>query len=70
MSSSAPICASRSLSSPAVSRSPMGVSRRRSMSPVSIPLSVNIVVTPVVVSPIMTAQLIGALPRWRGSSEE
>ena len=34
------------------------------------PLSVNMVVTPVTASPLMMLQLIGALPRCLGSSEE
>ena len=69
ISSSAPNSESLSLSSPAVSFSPMGVSALRSMSPVSMPISVYIVVIPVTASPIITHQLIGALPRWRGSSD-
>ena len=40
------------------------------ISPVSMPLSVNMVVTPVISSPLMMDQLIGALPRCLGRSEE
>ena len=69
MSSFAPISASRTVSSPAVSSSPISVSARRAMSPVSMPASVNIVVTPAFFSPSAMHQLIGALPRYFGSSD-
>jgi hypothetical protein len=39
------------------------------MSPVSRPSSIFITVTPVSASPAMTARLIGAAPRQRGSSD-
>ena len=40
------------------------------MSPVSIPLSIIIVVTPERASPLMMARLIGAAPRYFGKREE
>ena len=61
--SRAPISASRTESSPAVSSGPIGVASVRSMSPVSIPGSIWKVVIPVSVSPRMMAQAIGAAPR-------
>jgi len=53
----------------AVSHGPIGVVRLTSMSPVSRPMSMNMVVIPVSVAPSMIAWLIGAAPRYLGSSE-
>src|SRR5213076_272761 len=65
----APTSDNRAASSGAVSFAPISISRCSSMSPVSIPASIRIVVTPVRVSPFPIAQLIGAAPRYLGSRE-
>src|SRR5437588_5153992 len=65
----APISDNRAASSGAVSFAPISISRCTSMSPVSIPASIRIVVTPVRVSPFTIAQLIGPAPRYLGSRE-
>src|SRR5580658_1483228 len=53
----------------AVSSAPIGISRCMSMSPVSSPASMRMVVTPVTDSPLAIAHWIGAAPRYLGSSE-
>ena len=58
------------INSGAVSFSPIGVLRCRRIGPVSSVGSMNIVVTPVSVSPLTTAQLAGAAPRYSGSREK
>ena len=68
-SSCAPRTESRPINSPAVSSTPMGVAEQRSISPVSIPASVFMMVTPDCPSPWMMHQLMGAEPRCLGSSE-
>ena len=67
--SGAPDSATRAASSGAVSLAPISISRCNSISPVSIPASIRIVVTPVRVSPFTMAQLIGAAPLYFGSKE-
>src|SRR5216683_1869829 len=64
--SGAPDSDRREASSGAVSFVPISISRRSSISPVSIPASIRIVVTPVRVSPFTMAQLMGAAPRYLG----
>ena len=56
-------------SSPVVSSSPISTSSFRIMSPVSIPAFINIVVTPVFLSPFSTAHCIGAAPLYSGRSD-
>ena len=63
---SAPSAIRRSCTSPAVSVSEMRHSWRRMIPPVSMSLSIMKVVTPVIFSPLMTAQLMGAAPRYCG----
>ena len=70
ISSAAPSAARRGVSSAAVSASPIGSARQRSIGPVSSPASICMIVTPVSVSPLAIAQLIGAAPRYFGSSDE
>ncbi len=65
--SSAPIGISLSCTSPAVSVGEILHSCLRMMPPVSMSLSIMNVVTPVIFSPLITAQLIGAAPRYCGS---
>src|SRR5260370_4461564 len=67
--SGAPDSDMRAASSGAVSCGPISISRCSSISPVSIPASIRIVVTPVRVSPFTMAQLMGAAPRYLGSRE-
>src|SRR5437879_448227 len=67
--SGAPTSDNRAASSGAVSSVPISISRCSSISPVSIPASIRIVVTPVRVSPFTMAQLMGAAPRYLGSRE-
>ena len=59
----------RAVSSGAVSAAPISISFCSNISPVSIPASIRIDVTPVFVSPFTMAQLMGAAPRYFGSSE-
>ena len=59
----------RSCTSPAVSSGPMGIRSWKRMSPVSISAFRKKVVTPVSVSPFITAQLMGAAPRYLGRRE-
>ena len=66
---SAPIWDKRVYSSSAVSFSPIGVRVCSSMSPVSTPSAIIIVVTPVSVSPFKTAHWIGPAPRYLGRRE-
>ena len=66
---SPPIFESLSQSSPVVSSSPIWVSCFKIISPVSIPTSIYIVVTPVFLSPFKTAHWIGAAPLYFGSKE-
>ena len=63
---SAPRVIRRSCTSPAVSVSEMGTGTRRITRPVSMLWSRKNVVTPVSVSPLITAQLMGAAPRYCG----
>ena len=63
---SAPMAMSLSWTSPTVSVGSTRHSWRRRMPPVSIFWSIMKVVTPVMFSPLMTAQLIGAAPRYCG----
>ena len=65
--SPAPTSIRRSCTSPAVSSGPMRTSWRRMMPPVSMSLSIMKVVTPVMRSPLITAQFMGAAPRYCGS---
>src|SRR5260370_39495470 len=67
--SGAPASAMLSVSSGAVSSGAMSISSCMRMSPVSIPASMRMEVTPVCVSPLAMAQLMGAAPRDLGSSE-
>ena len=66
---STPIAASRSCSSPAVSSGLMYVHRSIRIGPASIFSTSLNTVTPDFSSPPTTAQLIGAAPRYLGSSE-
>ena len=59
----------RLYTSPAVSFSPMSMDFCNNKSPVSISCFNKKVVTPVSFSPLITAQLIGAAPRYLGSKE-
>ena len=65
-----PICApsraSRAASCPAVSFAPTGVVARWRMSPLSMPASIFMMVTPVSASPFRMAHWIGAAPRYLG----
>ena len=67
--SGAPDSDMRAASSGAVSFAPISISRCNRVSPLSIPASMRIVVTPVRVSPFTMAQFIGAAPRYLGSRE-
>src|SRR5467141_5073051 len=67
--SGAPDSDMRAASSGAVSFASISIPRCTSISPVSIPASIRIVVTPVRVSPFTIAQLMGAAPRYLGSRE-
>ena len=64
---SAPRSASRSCSSPYVSVGPIGVRSCSSTSPVSIPASIAMIVTPVSVRPSRIADCSGVAPRYSGS---
>jgi len=66
---SAPIWHIRSCSSPAVSCSPMTIFSCMIHSPVSTFSSMKKVVSPVSRSPLMTAQLMGAAPRYFGNND-
>ena len=66
---SAPAFASLSNNVSAVSLGAMGTTTRVSMSPVSTPSFICIIVTPVSFSPLMIAQLIGAAPLYFGKSD-
>ncbi len=66
---SAPSIIIRSCTSPAVSFSPIDIRRFRMTSPVSTFSCKKNVVTPVSDSPFITAQLIGAAPRYLGKME-
>jgi hypothetical protein len=66
---SAPMDASFGPSVSAVSSGPIGISRCMSMSPVSSPASIRMVVTPVTDSPLAIAHWIGAAPRYFGSRD-
>ena len=66
---SAPTGASRSCRSPAVASGPIGTRSAMAIGPVSSPASIFITITPVSVSPAITARLIGAAPRQRGKIE-
>ena len=66
---SAPISDNLSKSSSLVSSTSMFVFLTRSMSPVSSPSSICIIVTPVSLSPFITDHWIGAAPRYLGKSE-
>lgn len=65
----APMTFILSWTSPAVSVSAMGKRSWRSMLPVSISCTNWKVVTPVSFSPLITAQLMGAAPRYWGRRE-
>ena len=67
--SGAPDSDMRAANSGVVSVTPIGISCCSSISPVSMPASMRIVVTPLFVSPFTMAQLIGAAPRYFGSRE-
>ena len=67
ITSAEPSSMSLSCRSPAVSVGSTRHSERRIMPPVSIFLSIMKVVTPVMFSPLITAQLMGAAPRYCGS---
>src|SRR6266498_468006 len=66
----APIIARRCINSGVVSVSPIDVSPCKRIGPESSFSSMNIVVTPVFVSPFTIAQLAGAAPRKSGSNEK
>ena len=51
---------------PTLSVSKIGISAILMISPVSIPSSINIIVTPVFLSPFIIAHWIGAEPRYLG----
>ena len=61
--------AKRSESSPAVSLSPIGVGKRSSIHPVSMPSSIRMSVIPVSRSPRTMAHVTGAAPRYFGRSD-
>ena len=65
----APSIIRRSCTVSTLSVRPMSIVRCWMMSPVSISCLRKNVVTPVVVSPFITAQLMGAAPRYLGRSE-
>ena len=65
----APIIFNLFHNSPVVSSSPISTSSFNIMSPVSIPAFINIVVTPVFLSPFSTAHWIGAAPLYSGNNE-
>ena len=65
----APICISRSCSSPAVMSGAIATRSAMATGPVSRPSSIFMTIMPVSWSPAMIARWIGAAPRQRGSSE-
>ena len=69
-SSSAPMTARRSWSCSTFSFKSMGVAAWAMMSPASSASAMCMMVTPVSLSPLSMAQLMGAAPRYLGSKEE
>ena len=63
------ILESLSHNSPVVSSSPISTTSFRIISPVSIPISIYIVLIPVCFSPLITAHCIGAAPLYFGSND-
>lgn len=61
--------ARRSISSPAVSSDPIAVCVCSRISPVSSPSPMNMVVTPVIFSPLITLHCTGPAPRYLGSKD-